>query len=129
MLCLQIRQITISTYYYQIWPFDNFIKTTYLTGSQINTLRSGNSNVYDTEIELFEADIYYKVATNDYLFDKDYYPFVNGLYSSNTGLLLRDIAVSELELQNIVNSYFYISNEILSVSLVPYEDPFQATTN
>ena len=114
---------------YQIWPFDNFIKTTYLTGSQINTLRAGKSNVYDTDIELFEADAYYKVATNDYLFDKDYYPFINGLYSSNTGLLLRDIAVSELELQNVLNSYFFISNEIRSVSLVPEEDPFQATTN
>jgi len=115
---------------YQVWPFDNIIKTVYLSGAQINNYRITSSDAYDTEITTFEDDEYYKVATNDYVFDKDYNPFVYGQYSENTGLLLRDIAVSELELQNLLYSSFLSSNDILSVSLYPDEvNPFISPTN
>lgn len=107
---------------YQIWPFDNFIKTTWLTGAQINAFKAGVGDFYDTEIEFFDDETYYKVATNDYMFDKVNYPFVNGQYTVNTGLLLRNIAVAELELQYVLYTTFLQSNEILSSSIVPIED-------
>ncbi len=108
---------------YQVWPFDNFIKTTWLTGAQINSFKAGDGDFHDTDIEFFDDETYYKVATNDYVFDKITYPFVSGQYPVNTGLLLRDIAVAELELQYVLYTTFLQSNEILSSSLVPVEDP------
>lgn len=116
---------------YQVWPFDNIVKTTYLTGAQINSFKISNSGSYfDTDIDFFDPDTYYKVATNDYMFDKDTYPFLDGEHPENTGLLLRDIAVSELELQSILNSSFLSSNDILTVSLYPNEiNPFLYPTN
>ena len=108
---------------YQVWPFDNVIKTTWMKGSQINAFKDGSAgSFYDAEIE-FDDETYYKVATNDYLFDKPEYPFDDGLYSENTGLLLRDIAVSELELQYVLYTTFLLDNEILSSSLYPNEEP------
>ncbi len=115
---------------YQVWPFDNIIKTVYLTGAQISSYRITSSDAFDTDITTFEDDVYYKVATNDYVFDKEYNPFLDGEHPENTGLLLRDIAVSELELQSILNSSFLSSNDILSVSLYPNEEnPFISPTN
>ena len=108
---------------YEVWPFDNFIKTVWLTGAQINLFKAASGNLYSTNIDTFDNDTYYKVATNDYLFDKEYYPFVDGLFPENTGLLLRDIATTELEMQNILYSSFIIDNDILSASLVPVVDP------
>ena len=108
---------------YEVWPFDNVVKTTWLTGAQINAFKSGAGSYYDTEIEVFDDDTYYKVATNDYVFDKEYYPFVDGEFSMNTGLLLRDIAENEFILQSILYSSFFVTNDILSISLVPDEDP------
>ncbi len=52
---------------YEIWPFDNVVKTVYLTGSQIKDLMGGL--YYDTEISNFSNNTLYKVATNDYVFD------------------------------------------------------------
>ncbi len=116
---------------YQIWPFDNVVKTTYLTGRQINLFKSsGDGRYYDTDVTVFLDDVYYKVATNDYVFDKEYYPFIDGEYSENTGLLLRDIAVNELLLQNILYSSFLESNSILSVSVYPDEEnPYTSPNN
>ena len=108
---------------YQVWPFDNFIKTVWLTGAQINAFKASAGSFYDTEIEIFDDDIYYLVATNDYVFDKPYYPFVNGENPVNTGLLLRDIAVSELELQFLIYSSFLVDNDILSSALITESEP------
>ena len=108
---------------YEVWPFDNVVKTTWLTGAQINAFKSGAGSYYDTEIDVFDDNTYYKVATNDYVFDKEYYPFVDGEFSMNTGLLLRDIAEDEFILQSILYSSFFVTNDILSISLVPDEDP------
>ncbi len=107
---------------YQVWPFDNVVKTVWLTGAQINAFKAGAGSYYDTEIAVFDDDTYYKVATNDYVFDKEYYPFINGMYPENTGLLLRDIAVSELELQAALYSSFLITNTILSPTMIPIVD-------
>ena len=108
---------------YQVWPFDNFIKTVWLNGAQINAFKASAGSFYDTEIEIFDDDTYYLVATNDYVFDKPYYPFVDGVNPVNTGLLLRDIAVSELELQFLIYSSFLVDNDILSSALITESEP------
>jgi len=97
---------------YQIWPFDNVIKTVYLTGSQIKTQM--NYLIYDTEITNFEDNTLYKVATNDYTFDKTENPFINGTDPFNSGIVLRDLAESELIKQSSVYDLFYFDNQILT---------------
>ncbi|MBU1093491.1 MAG: DUF5011 domain-containing protein [Firmicutes bacterium] len=81
---------------FQVFPFENVIKTTHLTGSQINAfISSGYGSYYGTRTTnmIFEDDEIYKVATNDYMFDKlEYpYPFQYGTDSEDTGILIRDI--------------------------------------
>ncbi len=97
---------------YQVWPFDNVVKTVYLTGAQIKTQM--NNLIYDTEISNFDDDTLYKVATNDYTFDKTSNPFINGTDPFNTGIILRDLAQSELIKQNLVYDFFYTDNQIIT---------------
>lgn len=99
---------------YEIWPFDNVIKTVELTGREINTLIATNSLGYVSAVETFEPDTLYLVATNDYVFDKPDNPFLEGVNPTNTGLLLRDLAQAELELQATVYDLFRIDNELLT---------------
>jgi len=98
---------------YQVWPFDNVVKTVYLTGAQIKSQM--NNLIYDTELSNFENDTVYKVATNDYTFDKTSNPFINGTDPFNTGIVLRDLAESELIKQSLVYDLFYVDNEIITV--------------
>lgn len=97
---------------YQVWPFDNVVKTVYLTGAEIKYLMY--DLIYDTEIESFDDTTLYKVATNDYTFDKTSNPFIDGIDPYNTGIILRDLAESELEKQSLVYDYFYFNNTILT---------------
>lgn len=97
---------------YQVWPFDNVVKTVYLTGAEIKDLMSGL--IYDTEIEVFDDNTLYKVATNDYTFDKTTNPFIYGEEPFNTGIILRDLAESELIKQSFVYDYFYLNNPIIT---------------
>jgi len=99
---------------YQIWPFDNVVKTVYLKGSVINNLRG---YAIDTEIQTFDDNTLYKVATNDYVFDKPENPFLDGTDPINTGFLMRDLAENELNLQDDVYSDFNVTNELLTVDL------------
>lgn len=95
---------------YQIFPFDNIVKTVELKGSEINTLMKNNALAYDTNISYFDNDTYYKVATNDYVFDITSNPFIYGNNIENTGLLLRDLALLEVSLQSDVYDEFLLSN-------------------
>jgi 5'-nucleotidase/UDP-sugar diphosphatase len=97
---------------YQIWPFDNIVKTVYLTGAQINTLKT--ALIYSTDIDTFESDQLYLVATNDYVFDKDYNPFIFGEDPFNTNLNLRDLAYEELLLQSDIYDTFNVDQLILT---------------
>lgn len=97
---------------YEVWPFDNVIKTVYLPGSTINSIL--RNYTYDTDLSSFEDDTIYKVATNDYVFDKTENPFLNGTNPDNTGILLRDLVEDELILQSSVYSDFDITNDILT---------------
>jgi len=107
---------------YEIWPFDNVIKTVELKGSVVTNLLSGSGTDYSTNITYFEPNTYYTVATNDYLFDKTGSAYQNGLNPTNTGLVLRDVAQSELLLQAELYSSFRTDNTILT-TLVPVPAP------
>jgi 2',3'-cyclic-nucleotide 2'-phosphodiesterase (5'-nucleotidase family) len=104
---------------YEIFPFDNTIKTVYLKGSEIKALvnRFQNSEVYVQSNTTFLDDTYYKVATNDYLFDKETYPFLTGSDSVSTGILIRDIFIDAVTIQEDVYDYFYIS-QYMPLSLI-----------
>lgn len=99
---------------YDIFPFDNIVKTVYLTGSEINYFMN-KSNAYYTDVTYFEPNELYKVATNDYLFDKPKNPFIYGINQENTGILLRDLIASELELQALIYSRFSVNNTIQTI--------------
>jgi 2',3'-cyclic-nucleotide 2'-phosphodiesterase (5'-nucleotidase family) len=104
---------------YEIFPFDNTIKTVYLKGSEIKALvnRFQNSEVYVQSNTTFLDDTYYKVATNDYLFDKETYPFLTGSDIVSTGILIRDIFIDAVTIQEDVYDYFYIS-QYMPLSLI-----------
>lgn len=108
---------------YQVWPFDNVIKTVELTGTEINALLAGSGLGYSTTIETFESDTLYLVATNDYVFDKETNPFIDGTNPVNTGLLLRDLALLEMELQADIYPTFDVTNDILYTPVVPQQLP------
>lgn len=95
---------------YEVWPFDNYIMTVNLYGSQINTLMSGGDS-YSSSLEEFEAGKLYKVATNDYIFDKPSNPYLAGDNPQNTYLFFRDIAATEMTLQSLVYDDFKLTNE------------------
>ncbi len=97
---------------YEIWPFDNYVKTVELPGSEVKSLISNSGDAYDTDIEVFLDDVYYTVATNDYIFDKEYNPFIDGTNIVNTGLVLRDLAADEFILQSLVYDTFNVDNLI-----------------
>ncbi|MCU0105626.1 5'-nucleotidase C-terminal domain-containing protein [Acholeplasma vituli] len=98
---------------YKIFPFDNTIKTVYLDGAQVRSFMRVGGNTYSSTITNFETGKLYKVATNDYLFDKTEYPFVNGVNPEFDGTLLRDMVVEELTRQSQVYSTFDTTNAIL----------------
>lgn len=108
--------ITIATLY-QIFPFDNKIKTTYLLGSEINAFKNSSYGSYFSTREtdmVFEDDVYYKVATNDYVFDSTNNPFIYGNDSEDTGILIRDVLETVLRNQKEAGyDYFYLNNPIV----------------
>lgn len=101
---------------YELFPFDNQIKTVKLSGEVIKYIIQYKGYAYYTDIDTFEDDQYYKVATNDYLFDKDSNPFLDGDDIVITDALLRDLIASELRLQIGVYDTFNIDNPILTSS-------------
>jgi 2',3'-cyclic-nucleotide 2'-phosphodiesterase (5'-nucleotidase family) len=103
--------ITVATLY-QIFPFDNRVKYVYVTGEDIKDY--ANSSVafaYRSGLSLSQLkdDTYYKVATNDYIFDKPEYPFISGEDPIDTGYLIRDLL--EQVLRNQALSYPSFSTE------------------
>ncbi len=82
---------------YQIMPFDNTIKTVMLKGSVIKLLLDNGDLCYGTDLSMFDDETYYSVAAVDYIFDQSKYPFQNGNNIIATGILFRDILISDLE--------------------------------
>ena len=108
------QNITVATLY-QIFPFDNKIKTTYLTGAQINAfINSGGGAYNDIKDDMtFDNAIYYKVATNDYMFDQTYNPFISGIDSEDTGILIRDVLEQVLRNQAEDYDFFLLTNPVV----------------
>lgn len=118
--------ITLSTLY-NVWPFDNEVVTVYLTGSEIKTLMNTMSG-YSTDVINFIDDELYKVATNDFLYYHESYPFNSGSNVTMTRLYLRDLAASELALQAIAYGDFDLNNAILS-NVITDNNQDEATVN
>lgn len=103
---------------YEIFPFDNVIKTVELIGSQVLNLKQmfGASEVYLDPSVTIDPNMYYKVATNDYIFDQSQYPFKDGINIYDTSIMIRDVLIDELYAQQEVNEYFKI-DDILSLKV------------
>lgn len=105
---------------YQIMPFDNIIKTCELKGSDIrkilniggllysNTIEKKGSTIYINGVEL-DNDKYYTVATLDYVFDKEEFPFENSINVVNEGILYRDLLIKDIENATANNEKWYPS--------------------
>lgn len=113
--------ITMGTLY-EIWPFDNIIKTVELDGAILNNLMISGM-AYDSAQTSFDAGTLYRVATNDYVFDQPDNPFLNGTNPTNTGILLRDLVAEELTLQAALFDSFLTSNPIQTVPNVTMAIP------
>ncbi|MDX9808129.1 MAG: InlB B-repeat-containing protein [Acholeplasma sp.] len=113
---------------YKIFPFDNTIKTVYLDGAVIQNFLNRSSDAYSTTVTNFVPGTLYKVATNDYIFDKTDNPFIYGSNPNFDGTLLRDMVLSELQLQKNVYSTFDTTNTILSGQVPNARNRFTALT-
>lgn len=108
------QDITVATLY-QIFPFDNRIKYVYLTGSAIKDYANSSVAIsYKSGLSLnaLMDTTYYKVASNDYIFDKPEYPFIYGVDVVDTGILIRDVLEQVLRQQSVIYSSFSISHPI-----------------
>ncbi|MFW6284845.1 MAG: bifunctional metallophosphatase/5'-nucleotidase [Bacillota bacterium] len=97
---------------YDIWPFENQIKTVELEGSTINGLIDGGL-VHASSVDTFEDDETYKVATNDYVFDQEDGPYLEGENIVETDYYIRDLAEEELTLQSEEYDDFDTDNPFL----------------
>lgn len=106
--------MTMSTLY-QIFPFDNRIKTVYLTGLEVKSLLADSYYAYhDIRPGLtFIDDELYLVATNDYVFDYPSAPFIYGVDPVDTGILIRDVFYDVLVELALTEDYFYLDSPIL----------------
>jgi len=119
--------MTMSTLY-QIFPFDNRIKTVYLTGLEIKGLLADSHYAYhDIRAGLtFIDDERYLVATNDFVFDDTSEPFIYGVDPVDTAILIRDVFYDVLVELALTEDYFYLDSPILlgsPITAVSY-DPF-----
>jgi 2',3'-cyclic-nucleotide 2'-phosphodiesterase (5'-nucleotidase family) len=95
-----------------IYPFDNVIKTTDLTGQQLldfyeevqyydddvvfdQGLTYDGTNLY-IDGNLVIMDQYYTVGAVDYIFDKAEYDFLDGINITYTGYFMRDLLAEDL---------------------------------
>ncbi|MCF7931964.1 MAG: DUF5011 domain-containing protein [Acholeplasmataceae bacterium] len=108
------QNITVATLY-QIFPFDNRIKTVELTGSVIKSLF--NDSYYDfRDVRpgvVFEDHLYYTVATNDYVFDYPDGVFIHGRNIVDTGILIRDVLEQVLRNQAELYDTFLLSRPVV----------------
>lgn len=85
---------------WEIMPFDNYVKTCLLTGSQIKGLESNDDSFVwskNTDFASLDDEKLYKVAACDYIFDKPKYCFTKGQEVTLTPLLVRDAMIKDLE--------------------------------
>lgn len=113
--------ITVGTLY-EIFPFDNKVKTAVLRGSIIKDFISsgadGSATTYKEGLSFnqIQDHLYYKVATNEYVFDKTNNPFIYGDDVIDTGIVIRDVLETVLRNQAKSSEYFYINTPIVIFS-------------
>jgi 2',3'-cyclic-nucleotide 2'-phosphodiesterase (5'-nucleotidase family) len=118
------QNITVATLY-EIFPFDNKIKTVELLGSEIKSYISNSGSVFVSygsglTYENIQNNTYYLVATNDYVFDLTSNPFIYGENPIDTGILIRDLWETVLRNRAEISNYFYINDPIiLEMSVYP----------
>lgn len=92
----------------EVYPFDNYLKTVELTGLTIYNLfytdgdivfddgvTSSGGHLYINGVQVNDSQLY-TVAAVDYVFDKDYYPFLSGQNVTQTTTLMRDLLAQDL---------------------------------
>ena len=95
-----------------IYPFDNVIKTSRLTGEQLRNFyidinNGGGDVVFDDGLSYDGSTLYingspvvlnqyYTVGAVDYIFDKTEYDFIQGIDITYTGYFMRDLLVQDL---------------------------------
>ena len=86
----------------EVYPFDNNIKMVTLRGSVLINLAQSTSLIFDDQFNINQivSDQMYRVATVDYVFDQDRYPFLNGQDPELTEVLLRTLLVQDLRASN-----------------------------
>jgi 2',3'-cyclic-nucleotide 2'-phosphodiesterase (5'-nucleotidase family) len=110
--------ITVATLY-QIFPFDNKIKTTQILGSSLKSFIAGTGSQNATSYKdgLSYASIidnqYYLVATNDYIFDQTTNPFIYGINTIDTGILIRDLLEQVMKYQQSNYGSFSINHPVV----------------
>lgn len=94
----------------ELYPFDNYIKTCEMTGSELEYLYnslSGDDVVWDNQIYYIGSKLYvngealvssktYTIGAVDYIFDKEYFGFLDGDNITLTTYLMRDLLVEDL---------------------------------
>jgi len=94
----------------EIYPFDNFIKTCTMNGYDLKDLiddLTSDGVVFDDSTYISSGTLYvngvvadlsatYTVGAVDYIFDKDYYGFLDGDNITLTPYLMRDLLVEDL---------------------------------
>ncbi|PKK92679.1 MAG: hypothetical protein CVV61_08490, partial [Tenericutes bacterium HGW-Tenericutes-6] len=110
----QNQNITVATLY-DIFPFDNKVKTARLKGSIIIDFiengASGSAVVYEQGLSLgtIDPNQYYVVATNEYVFDQTDNPFIDGDDIIDTGIIIRDVLEAVLRKQAETHTHFDIN--------------------
>ncbi|MCK4551806.1 MAG: bifunctional metallophosphatase/5'-nucleotidase, partial [Tenericutes bacterium] len=100
----------------EIYPFDNYIKTSRLTGEQLlnfyeDILYYNEDITFDDQLTYDGTNLYidgnlvlpsvlYTVGAVDYIFDKEYYDFLEGQDITLTTYLMRDLLVLDLFASN-----------------------------
>jgi len=114
-----ITKGTIITYdhIFRILPFDNRIVVVKVRGSALKSLEMMNhslvfSSNYNSSLSIDGREIIdnelYTIATVDYVFEKDYYPFLNGQDAIYTTVILRDTLIEKAEVSVQANGKWYL---------------------
>lgn len=107
---------------FEIMPFENTICSSTIPGKELlkilnymndgmyfssNVTKSGQS--YYINGVVVENGKLYRVGTIDYLFEKDYYPFMYGEEIVKTSILLREIMVDSVDEKIALYGKFYVT--------------------
>lgn len=115
----------------ETYPFDNYVKTCDLTGYEFEDLYNslyGEGVYWDDQVEKINGVLYikgepvvgsqiYTIGAVDYIFDKDYYGFLDGDNITLTTYLMRDLLVEDLK-NNTSNFNPYNGTSFDNIALI-----------